>query len=362
MRSQGPGNLVLSPDSVATALAMTGTGAVGRTAREIAQTLHLKSPAVFAAVGNLQRSILARQAAAAAGDPEPPRVEIANGLFLQQGAPFEAGFLSGALRHFGAAPEEVDFAGDPAGALNAINGWVSDRTEGRIPRILEQLPEGMVLALANAVYLNATWKHPFKSSETRPGAFYKAAGKTTVEFMHEAESLPYGAGPGYRAVALPYRSSTLSLMVVLPVGQRLGSLQHRLDGRSLARIARGLSARAVTLSLPRFHLNTDIELKAALERLGMPTAFGEAADFSRIMAGASLKIALVKHAADFSLDEKGTVAAAATVVAIAKSRGVRPRDAVAFNANRPFLFFLRDDRTGAVLFAGRVVDPASPVA
>jgi serpin B len=360
MRAQGSGNLVLSPDSVAAALAMTGMSSVGRTAGEIARALHLKGPTALAAVGDLQRAIAAGQAAAAAGDPEPPTLEIANGLFLQQGLPFAPAFLSGAQQHFGAAPETVDFAGDPMGALDAINGWVSERTKGLIPRILDSLPEEMALALANAVYLDADWRHPFKKSQTRPDVFHGVAGKFTVDFMHQTASLRYGEGLGYRAVALPYRSSTLSLLVVLPVGQRLGSLQHRLNGRSLARIARGHSPRPVILSLPRFHLNTETELAGTLKALGMRTAFSDAADFSRITTAVPLKIGFVKHAADFTVDEKGTVAAAATVVGVVRTSGPgRPVDAVRFNANRPFLFFLRDNQTGAVLFAGRLTNPAS---
>lgn len=361
MRAQGPGNLVLSPDSVAAALAMAGMGGVGRTAGEIARTLHLKGPTALAAIGDLQRAIVARQTAAATGNPETPTLEIANGLFLQRGLPFKPAFLSSALQRFGAAPETVDFAGDPTGALDAINDWVSERTKGLVPRILDSLPEEMALALANAVYLDADWKHPFKKRDTGPGGFHKASGKVTVDFMHQTESLRYGEGRGYKAVALPYRSSTLSLLVVLPVRQRLGTLQHLLDGRSLARIARGLSLKPVILSLPRFHLNTDVELTGALKKLGMPTAFSEAADFSRITTAMPLNIAFVKHAADFTVDEKGTVAAAATVVGIVPTSGSgHPVDAVRFNANHPFLFFLRDDRTGAVLFAGRLTSPASP--
>jgi serpin B len=134
---------------------MTGAGAVGSTAAEIAQTLHLKGPAAFPAVGDLQRGIVARQATAAAGDSEPPTLDIANGLFLQQGLSFKSDFLSGALRHFGAAPKEVDNAGDPTGALDAINGWVSEQTNGLIPQILDSLPQEMALAVANAVYLDA---------------------------------------------------------------------------------------------------------------------------------------------------------------------------------------------------------------
>lgn len=363
MRSQPRGNLVLSPDSVAAALAMTGTGGAGRTAAEIASTLHLKGPAAFPRVGDLQRAIAARQAAAALGDPEPPTLKIADGLFLQQGLPFEPAFLSGAQQRFGAAPEAVDFAADPTGALDAINGWVSEHTEGLIPRILEspEEVERMALALANAVYLHADWEHPFKKKETRPGVFHGAAGKAKVDFMHQTESLRYGAGHRYRAVELPYRSSTLSLLVVLPVRQRLGSLQHHLDGRGLARIARGLSVRPVILSLPRFHLHTEAELRGALMKLGMPAAFSEEADFSRITTAVPLKIGFVKHAADFTVDEEGTVAAAATVVGVEiRSAQRTPRGAIAFNANRPFLFFLRDDQSGAVLFAGRVSHPTSP--
>jgi serpin B len=360
MRAQRPGNLVLSPDSVAAALAMTGTGAAGSTAAQIARTLHLEGLSAFPAVGDLQRAIATGQDAASAGDPEPPTLEIANGLFIQQGLPIEQAFLFGAEQHFGATPESVDFTGDPTGSLEAINGWVSERTKGLIPRILDSLPEKMALALTNAVYLKADWDHPFKRSGTRPGVFHTAVGGSTVEFMHESESLPYGTGPGYRAVALPYRSSTLSLLVVLPVGQRLGSLQHRLDGRALARIAHGLSARPVILGLPRFHLHTEAELTGTLERLGMPTAFSEAADFSGITTAVPLKIAFVKHAADFTVEEGGTVAAAATVVGVTLKSAKQPsRDAVTFNANRPFLFFLRDDWTGAVLFAGRLVNPGS---
>jgi serpin B len=359
MRAQGSGNLVLSPDSVAAALAMTGIGGMGRTAEEIAHTLHLKGPASLTAVGDLQRAIAAGQAAAAAGDAEPPTLEIANGLFLQQGLPLAPAFLAGAQQRFDAAPETVDFSANPTGALEAVNGWVSERTKGLIPRILDSLPEGMALALANAVYLDADWKHPFKKGKTRPGVFHETAGDVTVDFMHQTESLRYGTGPGYRAVALPYRSSTLSLLVMLPARQELGALQHRLNGRSLARIARDLAPTPVDLSLPRFHLNTDAELTSALKKLGMPTPFGESANFSRITTAADLKIAFVKHAADFTVDEAGTVAAAATVVGVqVKSAPRPPRDAVTFNANRPFLFFLRDDRTGATLFAGRLTDPA----
>lgn len=356
MRALGPGNLVLSPDSVATALAMTGTGAVGRTAQEMADTLQLKGPARFAAVGDLQRAILAGQAAAAVGDPDPPTLEIANGLFLQQGLPFNPAFLAGAQERFAAAPQTVDFRGDPAGALAAINGWVSEHTHGKIPQILDSLPDRMVLALANAIYMDADWKHPFKLSNTWPGTFHGTAGKASTPLMHQTEQLRYGAGPGYKAVALPYESSTLSMLVVLPRGQRLGTLQNDLRGKDLNRVARSLKVRRVALTLPRFHLNTKADLTGVLKRLGMPTALSAGANLSRMTTAVRLKIAFVKHAADIVVDETGTVAAGATVVGTVPVSA--PPPPIPFNANRPFLFFVRDDRTGTVLFAGRLTQPS----
>ena len=177
--------------------------------------------------------------------------------------------------------------------------------------------------------------------------------------MHETGELRYSHGTGYAAVDLPYRASTLSLLVVLPVGQSVAALQRRLDPSLLARIVRGLSARSVVLSLPRFHLATHSVLNGALEGLGMRDAFGETADFSRITNAARLRVGVVDHAADFTVDEQGTVAAAATIVTI-EAVAVRAfPHPVAFDAHRPFLFFLRDDRTGAVLFAGRMADPAA---
>lgn len=360
MRAQGPGNLVLSPDSVEAALAMTGTGAAGTTAVQIARTLHLKGPSAFPAVGDLQRAIVAGEAAAAVGDPEPPILSIANGLFLQQGFPVEQSFLSGLQEHFSTTPQSVDFRGDPTGSVEAVNTWVRNRTEGLIPQLLlEPLPVETRLVLANAVYLKASWLYPFKHRETALAPFYNGRRNTPVEFMHETSYLRYGSGRGYQAVELPYRASTLSLLAVLPgKGKSLGALLHHLGARELARIVHGLSPSEVALSLPRFDLSTQVSLIEALKSLGMTLPFSESADFSRITATEALRIAVVEHAADFKVDEKGTVAAAATAVGAEAVSGP-PAPQVTFNANRPFLFFLRDDRTGAVLFAGRLANPAS---
>ena len=193
------------------------------------------------------------------GDPDPPTLAIANGLFLQQGLPFEPAFLSGAQRRFDAAPETVDFAGDPTGSVEAINTWVSDRTKGLIPQVLDSLPDEMALALANAAYLDADWKHPFEQSRTGRGVFHRAAGEITVDFMHQTESLRSARVPVTRR--LPCRTVLRSCRSwsCCPWASGSAPSRHRLDGRALPD-RRNLSTRAVILSLPRFHLNTEAEL------------------------------------------------------------------------------------------------------
>jgi serpin B len=363
MKGLGAGNVVLSPDSIASALAMTGAGAAGETASQMARVLHLTSPAAFPAVGRLQATIAAEQAAAGQGDPQAPTLNIANGLFLQQGFQVLPSYLSGLQTSFGATPQSVDFENYPVAAVQAINAWVSAHTNGIIPHIINSVPEQARLVLANAIYLKAAWLDPFKPSATAPAPFHARAGVVTAPFMHETDALPYGLGRGYAAVELPYLASTLSLLVVLPTGQSVSSLQHRLDAGMLARIARKLTPRPVALSLPRFHVEVHRELNRSLESLGMTLPFSQAADFSRIATDEPLKLGQVEHAADFEVDEQGTLAVAATTVVVeATALEVAPPATVRFDADRPFLFFLRDDRTGAVLFAGRLEDPAAPPA
>jgi serpin B len=360
MRTLGSGNLVFSPDSIATALAMAGTGAAGQTADQMADVLQLASPTAFAGVGQLQGTIAREQATAGRGQEQAPTLDLANGLFLQRGYALQAGFLSSLAGHFGAAPQTVDFEHDSAGAVQAIDSWVSAHTQGTIPHILASISPQTRLALANAIYLKAVWLKPFQRRATATAPFHGERGVTAVPFMHETDELSYGHGSGYAAVDLPYRASTFSLLIVLPTGQSVAALQRRLDPSLLAGIVHSLAPTPVSLSLPRFHLALQLDLNDSLQALGMTDPFSAAADFSRIAPGERLRIGAVEHAADFTVDEEGTVATAATVVTIEATavHAPLPRP-TPFTANRPFLFFLCDDRTGTVLFAGRLTDPAA---
>jgi serpin B len=306
-------------------------------------------------MGTLQRELTEGWAISAAGDPEAPVMSIANGLFAQSGFPTKPGFVSGLQRDFGASAQAVDFESDPMGALATLNGWVSEQTHGLIPTLFHELDPTTKLVLANAVYLDAKWATPFNATMTSPGTFRNRRGGRPAEFMNATKTVEYAFGDDYQAVQLPYRASTLSMLIVLPQTLKLASFQRELDARSLRKIVHDLRPMRIDLSLPRFEFGLRRMMNNVLSRLGMPTAFKEgAANFKGMANVDGLHITEVMHGARITVDEGGTIAGAATGVGF----GLVSKPP-SFTADHPFLFFLRDTVTGAVLFSGRVADPSA---
>ena len=214
------------------------------------------------------------------------------------------------------------------------------------------------MILANAVYLHAYWARQFKAKDVSPRHLPQSR-RRRPGAVHAPDRVAALQRRGRdEAVELPYRSSTLAMMVMLPSARSLAALEQGLGATALSRIAARMRPAEVELALPKFHLEVKSELAGVLSALGMPDAFSQAADFSRIDPGEQLDIARISHAADIEVQEEGTVAAAATIVEIeATALEVTP-PARPFIADRPFLYFLRDRRTGAILFAGRLVNAA----
>jgi serpin B len=353
------GNVVYSPYSIAAALAMAGAGAHGATRSQIVRTLGAATPG--ANLANVKALRGALDAAVHSG-ADAPTLDVANSLWTQRTLPIEPPFVATLRSDFGAAPYRADFATAPDGARQTINRWVSQHTAGIIPAVL---PEGSIttatrFVLANAIYLKAHWANPFDKSSTRTLPFTTAAhARVNVPFMTAGAAYPYAGGRHFQAVDLPYASSTLSLLAILPVGEQLDTLERGLTAATLATVANELKTTDVDLRLPKLHLRTQLSLNSALQELGMTEAFTPDADFSGITRAARLQIGLVEHAADLRLDEEGTVAAGATVVvgptAIAQPVG-RP---VTVNLDRPFLLLLREDTSGAILFVAQVDDPSA---
>jgi serpin B len=345
-RLGGSGNVVFSPYSIDRALAMVDQGAGGETLKQIDRVLGAPAPMLASS----HRALRKRLAADASQEKSADAVWLQAGVALEQ--PF-SGTLAG---DFGAPPRTVDFEADPAAAARTINAWAASATGNLIRDLMPRsaLSRSTKLVLADAVYLKARWQYPFAHSMTHPQPFLTSTGRSvSTPFMSRMPvSLGYSASSSYRAVELPYRNSNLSMLLVMPPAGALPRLESSLN---LAAIEGSLHPTLLALSMPRFDLLTHAQLGGVLASLGMPLAFSRQADFSGITKQVSLRIQAVEHGAQVRVDEAGTVAAAATGISLTPTLAVRP--ATRLVLDHPFLAFIRDRRTGAILFATRVIDP-----
>jgi serpin B len=354
------GNLVISPASIQLALAMARAGAKGVTATEMDAVMRdLGTDADAASVAALQQALNARTATFkdAEGKDQDVILRVVNAPFAQRDYALQQAYLDALAARFGAGLRLVDYKGNPEGSRGAINGWVADQTEDRIPELLGQgtIDESTRIVLVNAIYLKAAWQFPFYPDATDAAPFTGLDGTTTdVQMMHSAFSMGYAQGADWQAVELPYVGGKLSMLLVLP--KDLAAFEKGLDGTTFAAIPKALGQQEVMLSLPKWSTETQAKLKDLLAAMGMPTAFTDKADFSGITTEEPLRVSDVIHQANIDVDESGTEAAAATaVIAVAGAAPGTPPPSVVFD--RPFLFALRDTETGAVLFLGRVTQP-----
>jgi serpin B len=345
--------LALSPFSISDALAMTYAGARASTAEQIATALDFGLP-----VPRLAAAFDAQARSLAKINRPGATLEIANALFGQTGQSFRPQFLAILARDYGAAMHTVDFNGPDAVAQ--INAWVSDHTGGNIPHLFAPGDVNALtrLVLADAVYLDAKWLSPFQPQNTHPDAFHAPSGTIRVPTMHQAGTFGYRNAGGYQALELPYQGGRLVLDILLPAQGQLQSLLARIAASGPLGLLDGLTPEYVSVALPKFQLRTQFDLSGPLAALGMPLAFDpDRADLSGIAGPPGyLYIQHVIHEAYIDVDEAGTKAAAATGVAIGTTAIELPPK-IQFVVSRPFVFVLRDKRTGAILFTGVTSHP-----
>jgi serpin B len=346
------GNLVFSPASISIALAMTYAGAATTTASEIASTLHFTLPParLHPAFDALDLALTTPPAGSA---PNAFALTIANATWGQRGFPFLATYLDLLAQDYGAGLRTVDFEGAPEPSRMAINAWVSDQTEQQIPQLL---PAGSIdpstrLVLTDAVYFHGDWLHAF-DPKSPMGTFHAATGDVNVPMMSNQAVVPVWSGTGWTAASVPYSGDTTSMVLLVPDLGTFARFEAGLTATALASIVDGQTGGG-PVAMPRFKFSTATSLKDTLAMMGMPDAFSPAADFSGIDGGHDLSISAVFHQASVEVDEKGTTAVAATAVVL-HTLSIGP---VGLVVDRPFLFFIRHNPTGAILFAGRVVDP-----
>ncbi|MDB5674190.1 MAG: serpin family protein [Sphingomonas bacterium] len=372
--SEPAANLFLSPASVSTAIGLAYRGARGRTADEIRATLHYPAGPRDYGPGNgeVLRALQLRTGARV--------VNIANALWVQQGMTFAPDYLADMRSAYGAGLNQIDFLADPDAARLRINSWVEEQTGNRIRGLLQQ-PDVSQLTravLVNTIYMKAPWASPFAATATRDQPFTLLdGGHVFTPLMTQRSWFRTIERGGVQAIALPWQGGELEMIVLLPKSAgKLPRIEHALDSARLDAWVSDLNAaRGVDtiLTLPRFHLTWRADLVPALKSMGMATALGDDANFGAMkpfnpnspnIDDHGLQISHVIHQTFLDVDENGAEAAAATAVSMdVIVSGMRhappPPPPVIFRADRPFLFLIRDTRSGTILFMGRFVAPSA---
>jgi serine protease inhibitor len=345
-------NLSLSPMSLALALTMLQNGASGKTLAGIRSALH--SGDLDGRTSDAGWSALVKDWTAAAAS-SGFSLQSANSLWLAPGLSTRPAFMDALATYFHSGVWRLDF--DKPGATDAINKWTSDQTHGRITKLFDHLDPATRAVLANAVYFKAAWQQPFDPNDTQPGPFTGADGvKTQASFMSSTTALPCSVTDDYQAVQLPYKGGRFAALAIMPTHETLDNYVHGLNTSALQKVAAGLHPTGLQLDMPKFTTSSTLDLKSPLMAMGMDDAFGGGADFSALSPQA-LQVDQVVQRVYLKVAEKGTEAAAATGISMIPTSAMGPSSVIVLD--HPFLFLIRDTKTGAILFASEVQHPAS---
>jgi serine protease inhibitor len=358
LRNQS-GNLFFSPESISTALAMAYAGARGGTASEMAKTLHFTLPPekLHPAMGALLSDLNAAH--------EGYQLSVANALWAQQGYTFLDDFLNLLKTNYGAGLNQVNFKGATEAARLTINQWVEQKTQDKIKDLLQPgaLRSDTRLVLTNAIYFKGDWETQFDKAQTKNEDFHLSpAQTTTAPLMHREGRFSYFDGETFQILEVPYKGKELSMIVFLPKDPGgLPALEQSLTDSNLRQWLRQVaSVSKVIVIIPKFKMTQQFELGSTLSAMGMPQAFSSSADFAGMTGHRDFAISDVIHKAYVDVNEEGTEAAAATAVTMRALAMPAPQaPPPIFRADHPFVFMIRDNRSGSILFMGRMADPRS---
>jgi serpin B len=353
------GNVFFSPLSISTCLAMAYAGAHGATATQMAQALHFPTNAgtLHLSLGEIQRQLRNLQG------QNGIELNIANGLWAQSSHSFLPAFLNVAKTCYDAEPRQVNFTTGADAAALEMSQWISAKTKGRIQSLVVpgSLSPLTRLVLANAMYFKGRWAHLFDKSGTAPAPFHISAGNDVdIPLMHHFDIVRYTESDVFQAVELPYTGGGLSMVLFLPrKPASLPQLEAWLSPQFLSRWLGQMSAKTVEIFLPGFQLEAGLNLNYELAKMGMLDAFQPKADFSGIDGDPDLFISAILHKAWVQVNEEGTEAATGTSSMLSQSSHAPPPSPV-FRADHPFIFMIRETRSGCLLFLGRLSQPTRP--
>lgn len=340
-------SFVASPLSVSMAFGMALNGAEGETFDEISHVLGF---------GGLTREEISEAARelipALIGADEQAEVLVANAIWARLGAGLREEFVAANRESYAAEVSELDFS-DPASA-DAVNTWVAEKTKGLIEKMIDQLNPEALLYLANAVYFKADWTVQFDPEKTRTEPFRGGDGEwQEVPMMRVKEGFAFHEGETWRAAELPYGDGAYRFLAVQPIEEQdLGEFAGRFDQAAYQQVLAGLDVDTVEVYMPRFELSHRIEeFKRDLQGMGMVVPFTGQADFGGIHPTNRLLISDVLHQSVIKVDEVGSEAAGVTILEIRTTSVGPPEPRI--RLDRPFLFFIREQSTGTILFMGR---------
>ncbi|MEI6277100.1 MAG: serpin family protein [Prolixibacteraceae bacterium] len=344
-------NRMASPLSISTALSMTLNGASGTTLAAIQKTLGLEG------LTRDEINTISLDLATALQKSDPNVVmNIANSIWIRKDFAVLDPFIATNQTYYKAQVSKLDF--NPA-ALTTINQWVSDKTNGKIPTILSSISSNEIMFLINAIYFNGKWKYQFETSKTVNEPFTCTDKKVvSVPMMKMENSFGYTVQSGYKALKMPYGAEKFQMVLLLPnAGTTPDQLASTLNPGNWITLNAALKTKSkIPVWIPKWKFSWDITLNGILSSLGMDIAFDpNRANFSAINAENQLYITKVIHKTYIDVSESGTEAAAVTSIGIGTTS--MPVDPPSFYLTRPFLFFITEEDTGAILFAGKVENP-----
>jgi serpin B len=360
------GNLFFSPEGISTALAMAYAGARADTAAEMAKTLHFTMPPghLHPAMGALLRD---RNAA-----HDGYQLKEADALWVQTGYSLLPEFIKLNKDNYEADLNHVDFISATEASRQTINIWVEQRTENKIRELLQpgSLDRYTRLVLTNAIYFKGDWEERFKKEDTKGEDFWLFAARAIkTPLMHLTKGFNYFDGVSFQALEIPYKKKELSMIVLLPKAMEgLSAFEQSLTPANMQQLLGQLRPARTAVAIPKFKMEAQFRLTDTLIAMGMKEAFDmKMADFSGVASretmqrDGNLSISAVIHKAYVDVNEAGTEAAAATAVSVIAlaARPTPPTPPIIFRADHPFMFLIRDNRSGGILFIGRVTNPSS---